>query len=87
VDYSIPFGLIASIVPPAPDARGVPRTRVTLHGGTVLQLEHSGDLGEGNGGMLIFADGRPHPEYVLWTDVAEVDFDRAPAMYPPLVGR
>jgi hypothetical protein len=34
--------------------------------------------------MLIFVDGRERPEYVLWTDVARLDFDRPPAMYPPL---
>ncbi|HWN44391.1 MAG TPA: hypothetical protein VNW71_19360 [Thermoanaerobaculia bacterium] len=78
VDYTIPFGLIASIVPPG---------RVTLHDGEELQLERTGDLGEGNAGLLIFADGRQRPEYVPWTDVEQVDFDRPPAMYPPLGGR
>ncbi len=79
VDYTIPFGLIASIVPR--------RGRVILHSGEELQLERTGDLGEGNAGMLIFLDGRQRPEYVPWTDVGQVDFDRPPAMYPPLGGR
>jgi hypothetical protein len=78
VDYTIPFGLIASIVPAG---------RVTLHGGEVLQLERGGDLGQGNAGLLIFIGGRQSPEYVPWTDVEQVDFDRPPAMYPPLGGR
>ncbi|HEV2856518.1 MAG TPA: hypothetical protein VHC97_27270 [Thermoanaerobaculia bacterium] len=82
VDYNIPFGLIASIVPPGREARGAQRARVTLHNGEELQLERAGDLGEGNAGMLIFADGRRRPEYVPWTDVEQVDFDRPPAMYP-----
>jgi hypothetical protein len=87
VDYTIPFGLIASIVPPGREERGAQRARVTLHNGEELQLERTGDLGEGNAGMLIFVDGRKRPEYVPWTDVEQVDFDRPPAMYPPLGGR
>jgi len=77
VDYTIPFGLIASIAPP----------KVTLRSGEELHLERTGDLGEGNAGLLIFVDGRQRPEYVPWTDVEQVDFDRPPAMYPPLGGR
>jgi hypothetical protein len=83
VDYTIPFGLIASIVPPGREERGAQRARVTLHSGEDLQLERAGDLGERNAGMLIFVDGRERPEYVPWTDVEQVDFDRPPAMYPP----
>ena len=55
--------------------------------GEELQLERTGDLGEGNAGMLIFVDGRERPDYVPWTDVEQVDFDRAPAMHPPPGGR
>jgi hypothetical protein len=84
VDYTIPFGLIASIVPPGREERGAQRARVTLHNGEELQLERTGDLGEGNAGMLIFVDDRQRPEYVPWTDVEQVAFDRPPAMYPPL---
>jgi hypothetical protein len=87
VNYTIPFGLIASIVPAGGEERGAQRARVTLHSGEELQLERTGDLGEGNAGMLIFVDGRERPEYVPWSDVKQVDFDRPPAMYPPLGGR
>jgi hypothetical protein len=87
VDYTIPFGLIAAIVPAGREERGAQRARVTLQSGEELQLERAGDLGEGNAGVLIFVDGREHPEYVPWTDVEQVDFDRPPAMYPPLGGR
>jgi hypothetical protein len=80
VDYTIPFGLIASIVPAGREERGVRRARVTLQSGEELQLERAGDLGEGNAGMLIFADGRQRPEYVPWTDVEQVDLDRPPAI-------
>ena len=82
VDYTIPLGLIASIVLPGPEERGAERARVTLHSGEELHLEHAGDLSERNAGMLIFVDGRERPEYVRWTDIAQVDLDR-----PPLGGR
>jgi hypothetical protein len=83
VDYTIPFGLIASIVPPG----GAGRARVTLRSGEELRLERAGDLGPGNAGLLIFVDGGQRPEYVPWPDVGQVDLDRPPAMYPPLGGR
>ncbi len=79
VDYTIPFGLVASIVLPADEERGARHARVTLNNGEELLLEPAGDLGEGNAGMLIFLDGRDRPEYVPWTDVERVDFDRPPA--------
>ena len=63
---------------------GRPGLGVTLHDGGELQLELSGDLGERNAGMLIFAGGRERPEYVPWADVAQVELDRPQAMYPPL---
>jgi hypothetical protein len=78
VNYTIPFGLIASIVLPGPEVRGAERARVNLHSGEELQLERAGDLGERNAGMLIFVDGRERPEYVRWTDIEQVDFDRPP---------
>ncbi len=65
VDYTIPFGMIASIVLP---------DRVTLHNGEKLQLERSADLGKQNAGVLIFVDGGQHPEYVPWTEVARLAF-------------
>jgi hypothetical protein len=36
--------------------------------------------------MLIFVDG-PKPEYVRWTEIKQIDFDRPPEMYPPLERR
>jgi hypothetical protein len=84
VDYTIPFGLLASIVPLRQDERGAQRAAVTLHDGEELQLERSGDLGEGNAGILIFVEAGNRPEYLQWTDVERVEFDRPPLMYPPL---
>jgi hypothetical protein len=76
VDYTIPFDMIASIVPAGPEGGSAQLARVTLHGGEELRLERTGDLGERNAGMLIFVDGGQRPEYVPWTDVERVDFDR-----------
>jgi hypothetical protein len=87
VDYTILFGLIASIVPVGSEKAGPPRAQVTLHGGEELKLERKGDLGERNAGMLIFGDGQERPEYVIWAEVARVDFDRPEAFYPPLAAR
>jgi hypothetical protein len=84
VDYTIPLGLVASLAPVGRDAR---HARVTLHSGEELQLERTGDLGDRNAGMLIFVDGRDRPEYVRWTDVEHVDFDRPPAMFPSFGSR
>ena len=67
VDYAVPFGLIASIVPPG---------RVTLHGGDELELEPTGDLGPTNAGMLVFGDGTSSPAYVPWSEVERVELDR-----------
>jgi hypothetical protein len=78
VDYTIPFGMIASIVLAGPEVRGVQRARVILHSGEDLQLERAGDLGKGNAGMLIFIGGTPRPEYVPWTEIEQVELDRPP---------
>jgi hypothetical protein len=83
VDYTLPFGLIASIVPPGREERG---PQVTLQTGEELRLERAGDLGEGNAGLLIFINGPQRPEYVPWPNVERIDLDRPPAMYPPIGG-
>ena len=82
VDYTIPFGLIASIVPGFEEEHGTRSARVTLHDGEELELERTGDLGEGNAGVLVFVDGRERPEYVPWAEVGRVDLDRPQAFYP-----
>ncbi len=82
VNYTIPFGLISSIVLAGPEEGA----RVTLHSGEELQLERTGDLGEKNGGALIFIDGRKGPEYVPWTR-GRADRSRPAAGDVPAVGR
>jgi hypothetical protein len=72
VDYTIPFGLITSIVLPGREERA----RMTLSNGEELQLDRRGDLGDANGGMLIFVGGRDRPEYVPWIEVERVDVHR-----------
>lgn len=68
VNYTLPFDLVAALEPSG---------RVTLRSGEELQLERSGDLGEGNAGLLVFADEAQAPEYVPWADVARVDLTPA----------
>jgi hypothetical protein len=85
VDYTVPLGLVESIMLPGPNQGGT-TARVTLHNGEELQLERAGDLGDGNAGMLIF-DDRERPEYVPWSDIEQVEFDRPQALFPPLDSR
>lgn len=84
IDYTIPFGLVASVVLPDQEGCGPGRhAGVTLHSGETLELECAGDLSEGNGGMLVFTDGSENAEYLAWVDVKRIDLDRTPAMFPP----
>jgi hypothetical protein len=84
VDYTVPFGLIASIRLAGSEQRTAGRATVTLHGGEILSLDRVGDLGERNAGMLIFVDGRERAEFVRWSDVEQMQFDLPSVMYPPL---
>jgi hypothetical protein len=79
VDYNIPFGMIASIVSHGRDERDDRRATVVLRAGEELPLERTGDLGAGNGGVLIFVDGRERPDVVPWTDVERLDFKHPPS--------
>jgi hypothetical protein len=78
IDYTIPFNRIASIVLPGSEESGSPRARMILRDGEKLQLERTGDLGEGNAGLLIFGDSRQRPQYVPWTDVEKIDLEQPP---------
>jgi hypothetical protein len=77
VDYTIPFGHIASIEPLAAGDGGA---RVLLRDGEVLRLERAGDLAERNAGLLVFAEGRQQAEYVPWREVVRVDLAGTPAI-------
>jgi hypothetical protein len=84
VDYTIPFALIASIVPLEPDAGGAYRAKVSLHGGEELQLERSADVGQRHAGFLVFTGGQERPDYVRWEELQRIDFDQPPATATPL---
>ena len=75
VDYGIPLGMIASIVPSAREGGTGATGRVILRAGEALPVEPSGDVAAGNAGMLVFVEGRERPEHVPWADVAQIDFD------------
>ena len=82
VNYTIPFGLVASLA--LPDREGsAGHAEVILHSGEELLLERSGDLGEGNAGLLVFVEGREHPEYLPWANIEQIDFAHPSAMPPP----
>ena len=81
VDYTIPFGLIAAVMPLGPDDRGA---RILLHSGEELELAGSADVDRRHIGLLVFTGASDGPEYVRWEEVQRIDFDRPPAMYPPL---
>jgi len=70
VTYTIPFGLIDSVEVP-----GNGLVSVAMRSGEELELERSGDLGDDNGGMLVFTDGAAEPEYVAWADIGRIDFE------------
>ncbi len=79
IHYSIPFGQIASLERRA-DADGF---RLHLHGGESLALEARGDLGERNGGLLVFG-GSSEPTYVAWSEFTRLDLD-PPSEFDALV--
>ena len=68
VTYSIPFALIATVMPRTDSSR------VTLRSGEELTLEDSTDVSEDNAGLLIFEPKKPKPTYVRWDEVERVDF-------------
>ena len=75
VSFSIPFGLIATIIPPRDETSEDDHTRVILHGGHEFNFEAAGDLGPGNPGMLIFIEGQETAEHVPWDGVERVELD------------
>ena len=77
VDYTIPFSLVATIRPRSEEG-GATHARVLLRSGEELVLERAGDLGEENGGMLIFEAGSERPQYVPWADVGQIEIDPVP---------
>lgn len=87
VDYTIPFGMVASIVLPASGEPTTHRVKVKLQSGVELQFERAGDLGAGNAGMLIFLAGRERPEHITWAEIQRLDFTGPPATFPAISSR
>jgi hypothetical protein len=85
VDYTIPFGLVARVVLPPPEAGEEVGAQVTLHSGEQLEFERKGDLGARNAGLLVFVEGAADPEYVAWAEVEQVTFEPV-AADPPVGG-
>ncbi len=83
VDYTIPFGLVASIEPQAGAPGGAGPVQVALRGGEELRFEPKGDLGKRNAGLLVFAAGSDRPVYVAWGEVARIDFEGSEAPSQP----
>ena len=75
VDYTIPFGLIASLELSESGRADSGGARLVLRSGEKLRLELSGDLGEANAGMLIFEVEGQSPEYVSWSEIGRIDFE------------
>jgi hypothetical protein len=71
VEYSVPFALVAAVVPRQDSAR------VILGSGEELLLEETTDVSEDNAGLLVFTSGAERPTYVRWEDVERVDFSPA----------
>jgi len=85
VDYTLPFALVAAIVPAGNGDPEPRRARVTLRSGEELALEPAGDLGPGNAGLLVFSEGSARPAYLPWPDVARIDLTPPPPPAPPTV--
>ncbi len=88
VDYTIPFGLIASIVLPGREEGGAERAQGDAPGrrGAAARARRRPRRGERRHADL---HRRPvsAPSTCRWTEVERVDFDRPPAIYPPPGGR
>ena len=78
VDYTIPFGLVASITLPSAEREPV---GVRLRSGETLALERAGDLSAKNGGLLVFEDEQ-RPEYLPWSEVEAVEFEASAPLEP-----
>ena len=71
IEYSIPFGMVASITP-INDGE----SRVVLANGEQLKLDGQTDVGGDNLGMLIYETEGAKPTYVAWDDVERVEFEK-----------
>jgi hypothetical protein len=72
IEYNVPIPMVAAVVPIDGES-----ARLLMRDGTELVLEGETDVGEWNGGMLIYENGLDKkPTYIEWKDVRRVDFDK-----------
>ncbi len=70
IQFNVPIPLVAAVVPIDGES-----AHLLLRDGRDLVLEGETDVGEWNGGMLIYASPDAKPVYVAWKDVQRVDFE------------
>jgi hypothetical protein len=70
IDYVIPMGMVASIVPQGRDS-----SLVILSNGEEVELEDTADASESNDGILVLMNGGKQT-YLAWGEVRRIDFDR-----------
>jgi hypothetical protein len=51
------------------------RCNIELKSGKKIRLDDAQDVNERNQGVLIFADNKREPSYVLWEDVKTIEFN------------
>jgi hypothetical protein len=71
IQFNVPIPLVAAIEPIDDES-----ARLYLRDGRETVLEGETDVGEWNGGMLIYENGAGKPTYIPWKDVRRVEFDR-----------
>jgi hypothetical protein len=69
-EYAIPFRSIKRITP-----KGGHRCMIELKNGKVISLDEGQDVNEKNQGILVFASGSDEPEYIVWEEVGEIEFN------------
>ena len=69
IDYAVPFGMVAVIVPGNPSG-----STVRLHSGEELRLVNSHDVDRDNDGVLVIGDASKEPRYVPWGEVSRIEF-------------
>ena len=71
IQFNVPIPLVAALVPIDNES-----ARLFLRDGRETVLEGETDVGEWNGGMLIYDHGAGKPTYIEWKDVRRVEFDK-----------
>ncbi|MEM7349955.1 MAG: hypothetical protein AAF657_04060 [Acidobacteriota bacterium] len=70
LEYHIPFGLVASIIPSGHDS-----SQVVLKSGEELKLADTADVGGEHDGILVLDGEESEPVYLAWNEVRRIDFD------------